>query len=198
MKHWLRPALLSCASAASPHGWWSMSCWPVCLFSTMGYRQVWDRLMSGLDGLGVPAPTAGGLTQARRRLGAKPLRFLFDLLRGPAAALSTVAGGVYRRGLLVCAIDGTVMSVADGGANLTVFSKQPGGANGGASYPDGGGHMRQQLHPRTRCPPRHPARPPTRVDHAPLRRAQPVRRSPSTYPDQQKRTSWSGCDKRAS
>ena len=108
-----------------------------CLFADLGYRQVWDRLVAGLDGMGVPAPSAGGLTQARRRLGVKPLRFLFDLLRGPAATtLSTVAaGGVYWRELLVCAIDGTIISVADSAANLTVFSKQPGGANGGSSYP---------------------------------------------------------------
>jgi hypothetical protein len=107
-----------------------------CVFAELGYRQVWDRLVAGLHGLRVPAPSAAALTQARRRLGAKPLRFLFDLLRGPAAALSTMAGGgVYWRGLLVCAIDGTVMSVADSAANLTVFTKQPGGINGGSSYP---------------------------------------------------------------
>jgi hypothetical protein len=108
-----------------------------CLFADMGYRQVWDRLVSGHEGLPVPNPTAGALTRARRRLGVKPLRFLFDLLRGPAVTtLSTVAsGGVFWRGLLVCAIDGTIMSVADSAANLTVFTKQPGGANGGSSYP---------------------------------------------------------------
>jgi hypothetical protein len=107
-----------------------------CLFAELGYRQVWDRLVAGLHGVRVPTPSAAALTQARRRLGAKPLRFLFDLLRGPAAALSTMAGGgVYWRGLLVCAIDGTVMSVADSAANLTVFTKQRGGINGGASYP---------------------------------------------------------------
>lgn len=65
-----------------------------CLFADLGYRQVWDRLVAGLDGLTVPAPTAGALTQARRRLGVKPLRWLFDLLRGPAVtSLSTVSGG---------------------------------------------------------------------------------------------------------
>lgn len=106
------------------------------LFADLGYRQVWDRLVAGLGGVGVPTPTAGALTQARRRLGVKPLRFLFDLLRGPAAALSTMAGGgVYWRGLLVCAIDGTIMTVADSTANLRVFTKQRGGQNGGASYP---------------------------------------------------------------
>ena len=107
------------------------------LFAELGYGQVWDRLVAGLDGIGVPAPSDCALTQARRRLGVKPLRFLFDLLRGPTVTtLSTVAGsGVYWRGLLVCAIDGTIMSVADSAANLRVFAKQPGGVNGGSSYP---------------------------------------------------------------
>jgi hypothetical protein len=106
-----------------------------CLFADLGYRQVWDRLVAGLPGPAVADPTAGALTQARRRLGVKPLRWLFDLLRGPAAtALSTVANGTYWRGLLVCAIDGTIMTVADSTANLAVFTKQR-GPNGGSSYP---------------------------------------------------------------
>ena len=104
-----------------------------CLFPDLGYSQVWQRLVAGLDGLAVPAPTAGALTQARRRLGVKPLRFLFDLLRGPAAA--ALSAGVHWRGLLVCAIDGTIMAVPDSTANLRVFTKQAGGATGGSSYP---------------------------------------------------------------
>jgi Insertion element 4 transposase N-terminal/Transposase DDE domain len=107
-----------------------------CVFADLGYRQVWDRLVAGLRGIAVPAPTAGALTQARQRLGPKPMRFLFDLLKGPPAALSTRAGGgVYWRGLLICAIDGTIMTVADSAANLRAFTKQPGGVNGDASYP---------------------------------------------------------------
>ena len=103
-----------------------------CLFAESGYRQVWHRLIAGLDGLDLPTVTEAALTQARRRLGAAPLRALFDLLRGPAA---TTAGPVRWRGLLVCAIDGTIMSVPDSPANLTVFSKQSGGPCGGGSYP---------------------------------------------------------------
>jgi hypothetical protein len=38
-------------------------------------------------------------------------------------------------GQLVCAIDGTIMTVADSEANLAVYSKQRGGANGGSGYP---------------------------------------------------------------
>ena len=99
-----------------------------CLFAELGYAQVWGRLAAGLGGLGVAVPTASAMSQARRRLGPGPLRELFFLLRGPHPA------GVRWRGLLVCAVDGTVMSVADSKANLAAYSKH-GGANGGSSYP---------------------------------------------------------------
>jgi hypothetical protein len=72
------------------------------------------------------------MTQARRRLGPGPLRGLFDLLRGPAVSPAAAARW---RGLLVCAIDGTMMTVADSEANLAVYEKQRGGATGGSSYP---------------------------------------------------------------
>jgi hypothetical protein len=100
-----------------------------CLFAELGYGQVWDRMAAGLDGLDAAAPTASAMTQARRRLGPGPLRELFALLRGPSP------GGARWRGLLVAAIDGTIMTVADSAANLAVYSKQRGGPNGGSSYP---------------------------------------------------------------
>jgi hypothetical protein len=103
-----------------------------CLFPGMGWRRVWQRLTAGLEGLGVAAPTAGALAQARRRVGAEPLRWLFDLLRGPAAGIGTV--GVWWRGLLVCAIDGTLMAVPDSPANQAEFTKHRCN-NGGAGYP---------------------------------------------------------------
>jgi hypothetical protein len=102
------------------------------LFAELGYGQVWQRLVAGLDGLEVADPSEAALTKARRRVGPAPLRALFDLLRGPAAALG---GPVRWRGLLVCAIDGTIMTVADTTANLTRFAKQRGGVTGGSSYP---------------------------------------------------------------
>ena len=67
--------------------------------------------------------------QARRRLGPGPLHALFDLRRGPSPA------GARWRGLLVVAIDGTIMSAADSAANLAVYSKQRGGRNRGSGYP---------------------------------------------------------------
>jgi hypothetical protein len=49
------------------------------------------------------------LWHARTRLGSRPLRALFDLLRGPAAAPGTA--GSRWAGMLVCAIDGTCLDV---------------------------------------------------------------------------------------
>jgi hypothetical protein len=100
-----------------------------CLFAELGYPQVWGRLTAGLEGLPVPDPAASAMTQARRRLGPGPLRALFFLLRGPSPA------GTRWRGLLVCAVDGTIMTVADSQANLAAYSKHKGGATGGSSYP---------------------------------------------------------------
>lgn len=103
-----------------------------CLFAELGYRQVWQRLVTGLEGLPVADPSEAALTQARRRVGPQPLRVLFDLLRGPAASM---AGPLRWRGLLVCAIDGTTLFAADSPANLARYSKQRGGRTGGSSYP---------------------------------------------------------------
>jgi Insertion element 4 transposase N-terminal/Transposase DDE domain len=100
-----------------------------CLFADLGYSQVWRQLTAGLEGLDVAAPTAAAMTQARRRLGPGPLRELFTLLRGPSPAAARW------RGLLVAAVDGTIMTVADSPANLAVYSKQRGGPTGGGSYP---------------------------------------------------------------
>jgi hypothetical protein len=103
-----------------------------CLFPGLGWRQVWRRLTAGLEGLVVATPTAGALAQARRRVGAEPLRWLFELLRGPATGIGTV--GTWWRGLLVCAIDGTLLAVPDSPANQAEFTKHRCN-NGGAGYP---------------------------------------------------------------
>lgn len=103
-----------------------------CLFAELGYRQVWHKLTAGLGGLAVANPSDNALWQARARLGVAPLRWLFDLLRGPAA--TAAAGRVYWCGLLVCAIDGTTMAVPDGASNPAVYTKQ-GGNHGGSVYP---------------------------------------------------------------
>ena len=102
------------------------------LFAELGYGQVWAKMISGLDGLTVATPTASALAQARRRIGVTPLRALFDLLRGPGAGRGRK--GVYWRGLLVTAIDGTMMCCPDTTANLHRF-RRGGGHHGGTGYP---------------------------------------------------------------
>ncbi|MEV5937111.1 IS4 family transposase [Streptomyces sp. NPDC093250] len=102
------------------------------LFPGIGWQEVWQRLTAGLDGLETAAPTAGALAQARRRVGAVPLRRLFDLLRGPAAGIRTAEA--RWRGLLVCAVDGTLVAVPDSPANQAEFVRHRCN-NGGAGYP---------------------------------------------------------------
>lgn len=99
-----------------------------CLFPELGYPGVWRKLTASLDSLDPATPTAGALCQARRRLGPAPLKWLFDLVRGPAPA------PIRWRGLLVCAVDGTMFTVADSPANLSVYAKHRCN-NGGSGYP---------------------------------------------------------------
>jgi hypothetical protein len=110
-----------------------------CLFPEVGYGGVWRKLTAGLDtgsGSGgapaIPTPSASALAQARRRIGPAPLRWLFDLLRGPVALPGQ--HGVWWRGLLVCAIDGTTLTVPDSAAVRSRFTKQAGN-HGGTGYP---------------------------------------------------------------
>ena len=63
-----------------------------CLFAELGYSQVWQRLVAGLDGLAVARPTAGRADPGAAPAGAAPLRALFELLRGPAAVPGTARG----------------------------------------------------------------------------------------------------------
>lgn len=103
-----------------------------CLFPEVGYLGVWCKLTAGLAGIPTVTPSAGGLGQARHRIGVAPLRWLFDLLRGPAAGPRQ--RGTWWRGLLVCAIDGTTLTVPDNPRMLARFTKQRGN-HGGTGYP---------------------------------------------------------------
>lgn len=103
-----------------------------CLFPETGYPGVWRKLTAALTDILTATPTARGLATARQRVGVPPLRWLFDLLRGPAA----IPGqrGTWWRGLLVCAIDGTTLTVPDTPHMRTQFTKQRGN-HGGTGYP---------------------------------------------------------------
>ncbi len=91
------------------------------LFAEVGYLGVWDKLVAGLDGLGLIRPSGTAVWQARIRVGVAPLRALFDLLRGSAAGIGTV--GVWWCGLLVAAIDGTVLDVPDSPGNAAYLGR---------------------------------------------------------------------------
>lgn len=101
------------------------------LFAELGYRQVFDRLCAGLAGQASSDPSGSALCQARQRLRAAPLKALFDLVRGPVA---TTATATRWRGLLVVAVDGTLLPVPDAPANLAMFAKQRCN-NGNSGYP---------------------------------------------------------------
>jgi hypothetical protein len=103
-----------------------------CLFPEIGYSGVWRKLTAALSGIAHPDPSAGGLAAARHRVGVAPLRWLFDLLRGPAATSRRL--GNRWRGLLVCAIDGTTLTVPDNPRMLARFTKHRGN-HGGTGYP---------------------------------------------------------------
>ena len=92
------------------------------LFEPAGYLTVWGKLTGGLAGAGAVKVTAAALWQARTRLGPAPLRALFDLLRGSAAAPRT--NGSWWHGLLVCAIEGTTLDVPDTPGHRARLGKQ--------------------------------------------------------------------------
>ncbi|WP_327153289.1 transposase domain-containing protein [Streptomyces tubercidicus] len=91
------------------------------LFEECGYRAVWGKLTSALGSLPIPTVTATALWHARARLGVRPVRALFDLLRGPASAIRTA--GSRWADLLVVAIDGTYLDVPDDPATRARLGK---------------------------------------------------------------------------
>lgn len=81
------------------------------LFEHSSYRRVWAKLTAGLSMLALVAPTAGALTRARRRVGPKPLRALFEAVAGVVGRPTTP--GVFWRGMRTVAIDATTMHVPE-------------------------------------------------------------------------------------
>lgn len=57
----------------------------LCLFPEVGYPQVWEKLVTGLDGVPVVRPSVKALCDLRRRVGGAPLEALFGILAGPVA-----------------------------------------------------------------------------------------------------------------
>jgi len=68
------------------------------LFPRAGYLGVWAELTAALDGRGLAVPSGRALRGLRRRVGAAPLKALFEVLAGPLGQPSTpgVRFGRYR------------------------------------------------------------------------------------------------------
>ncbi|HEU4947022.1 MAG TPA: IS4 family transposase [Kribbella sp.] len=103
------------------------------LFESMGWAQVWSRVTASLPDP-PRAPAGSSITAAMRRVGSRPVKALFDLVKGPVAVVA--APQVVRfAGRLVAAVDGTQIPLPDTVANKVVFRKPRPGPNGQAGYP---------------------------------------------------------------
>ena len=105
----------------------------MCLFPRSGYLAVWGRLTAALGGLGLAAPSAKALRDVRRRIGAAPVRALFEVLAGPLGRPGTP--GVMAGGYRTVSFDGCkTVKVPDTGKNRAWLGKMN-AARGVAGYP---------------------------------------------------------------
>lgn len=89
------------------------------LFSQDPYEDVMDNLVGAIEELASDVPAKSSIHAARKRLGSAVLEELFHLVAGQVAGERTA--GAYRRGRLVCAIDGFVLDVPESAENREHF-----------------------------------------------------------------------------
>jgi hypothetical protein len=107
------------------------------LFMQVSYREVLRCLLEGIEWLSIPGARIkvtgkSGISQARTRLGAEPLKELHDAVVKPIAGRDT-RGAWYRRWHLV-SLDGSTMDTADNRGNEAAFGR-PGASRGRSAYP---------------------------------------------------------------
>jgi len=107
------------------------------LYMQVSYREVLRCLLAGLEWMAGPARSLkvtgkSGISQARTRLGWRPLQQLHDEIVRPIAEPAT-QGAWYRDWRLV-SLDGSTLDVADTRANVQAFGR-PGASRGTAAYP---------------------------------------------------------------
>jgi hypothetical protein len=104
------------------------------LFADEDYEEVAARLAGtfadwdGWEGSWDRAPTSGGITQARQRLGPEPLKELFSQVSRPVADMVTAGAFLGRRRLM--SIDGMEWDVPDSPANAAFFGYPGTGKDG--------------------------------------------------------------------
>ena len=108
------------------------------LYSDGSYSDVLAQLTDGLSwatGEAGPAglPSKSAIFQARARLGAGPLKALFEAVAAPIGEAATP--GVWLAGRRMVAIDGTCLEVADSAANATYFGRPPTSRGERAAFP---------------------------------------------------------------
>ena len=104
----------------------------MCLFSGEGYEEVARLLTEGLAWARRwrgrwEVPTTAAISRARARLGAEPMRVLFDRVCRPLATEAT--RGAFYRSWRVVAVDGTTFDVPDTPSNVDRFGR-PGSSRG--------------------------------------------------------------------
>jgi hypothetical protein len=107
------------------------------LYMRSSYREVLRCLLEGLQWLldpSVQVKVAGksGISQARSRLGAEPVKKLYDAVVAPIAEKRT-KGAWYGQWRLV-SLDGSTLDVADTAENNKAFGR-PGASRGSSAYP---------------------------------------------------------------
>lgn len=107
------------------------------LYMRSSYREVLRCLLEGVQWLldpSVNVKVAGksGISQARRRLGAEPLKKLYEAVVIPIAKRET-KGAWYRQWRLV-SLDGSTLDTADTAENEKAFGR-PGASRGSSAFP---------------------------------------------------------------
>ena len=94
------------------------------LAATLGVWECWDARWG--------APTSGGITRARERLGWEPLRDIFAQVAVPVA--DQLTRGAFQGGMRLMAIDGFEWDAPDTPGNAAAFG-YPGGGQDQAAFP---------------------------------------------------------------
>lgn len=110
-------------------------CQAMCLFFGDDYEEVMRKLVGSLKSMSSwhddwKVPSTSAITQARQRLGAGPLRVLFEKTAVPVAGRGTKGAWLGSRRLM--AVDGFMVDVPDTAENAAEFGRQSNGKKASA------------------------------------------------------------------